>query len=116
MTEEDYKELDHITNRLRSMVDYGTISEELMVRWIKHHVKLNPEATINRVFNQVKESKETTARPMEIPNAVKQLWEAQKQQVDYLFYANDDKEDLKEPEEEPERKRTVLGMIFPFRL
>ena len=25
-------------------------------------------------------------------------------------------EDLKEPEEEPERKRTVLGMIFPFRL
>lgn len=23
-------------------------------------------------------------------------------------------EDLKEPEEEPERKRTVLGMIFPF--
>lgn len=25
-------------------------------------------------------------------------------------------EDLKEPEEEPEHKRTVLGMIFPFRL
>lgn len=25
-------------------------------------------------------------------------------------------EDLKESEEEPERKRTVLGMIFPFRL
>ena len=25
-------------------------------------------------------------------------------------------EDLNEPEEEPERKRTVLGMIFPFRL
>lgn len=25
-------------------------------------------------------------------------------------------EDLKEPEEEPECKRTVLGMIFPFRL
>ena len=25
-------------------------------------------------------------------------------------------EDLKEPEEEPERKRTVFGMIFPFRL
>lgn len=25
-------------------------------------------------------------------------------------------EDLKEPEEEPERKRTVLGMIFPFML
>ena len=25
-------------------------------------------------------------------------------------------EDLKEPKEEPERKRTVLGMIFPFRL
>lgn len=35
------------------------------------------------------------ARPMEIPEAVKQLWEAQKQQVDYLFAANNDKEDEK---------------------
>lgn len=34
-------------------------------------------------------------RPMEIPEAVKQLWEAQKQQVDYLFAANNDKEDKK---------------------
>lgn len=34
-------------------------------------------------------------RPMEIPEAVKQLWEAQKQQVDYLFAANNDKEDEK---------------------
>ena len=34
-------------------------------------------------------------RPMEIPEAVKQLWEAQKQQVDYLFDANNDKEDEK---------------------
>ena len=33
--------------------------------------------------------------PMEIPEAVKQLWEAQKQQVDYLFAANNDKEDEK---------------------
>jgi hypothetical protein len=33
------------------------------------------------------------------------------------FHIPDDiLEDLKEPEEEPERKRTVLGMIFPFRL
>ena len=34
-------------------------------------------------------------RPMEIPEAVKQLWEAQKRQVDYLFAANNDKEDEK---------------------
>lgn len=34
-------------------------------------------------------------RPMEIPEPVKQLWEAQKQQVDYLFAANNDKEDEK---------------------
>ena len=34
-------------------------------------------------------------RPMEIPEAVKQLWESQKQQVDYLFAANNDKEDEK---------------------
>lgn len=34
-------------------------------------------------------------RHMEIPEAVKQLWEAQKQQVDYLFAANNDKEDEK---------------------
>lgn len=34
-------------------------------------------------------------RPMEIPEAVKQLWETQKQQVDYLFAANNDKEDEK---------------------
>lgn len=34
-------------------------------------------------------------RPIEIPEAVKQLWEAQKQQVDYLFAANNDKEDEK---------------------
>lgn len=34
------------------------------------------------------------ARPMEIPEAVKQLWEAQKQQVDYLFADNNDKEDF----------------------
>lgn len=36
-----------------------------------------------------------SSRPMEIPEAVKQLWEAQKQQVDYLFAANNDKEDEK---------------------
>ena len=35
------------------------------------------------------------ARPIEIPEAVKQLWEAQKRQVDYLFDANNDKEDEK---------------------
>lgn len=41
------------------------------------------------------DAKEIPARPMEIPEAVKQLWEAQKQQVDYLFAANNDKEDEK---------------------
>lgn len=34
-------------------------------------------------------------RPMEIPEAAKQLWEAQKKQVDYLFDVNNDKEDKK---------------------
>lgn len=38
--------------------------------------------------------KDTPAHPMEIPEAVKQLWEVQKQQVDYLF-ENHAKEDEK---------------------
>lgn len=226
MSEDDCVELKKVINRLSTMVTDGSISEELMVRLIKHHVKFNPDATIHRVFNHVKESKETPSRPMEIPEAVKQLWEVQKQQADYLmenainaeflnmaksclnelfdniilcrdqniplpkrltycsyreekyeriaalvltgnidfgevssivndypnlrvaeknhllqsivsaaykisdepenekpeflnkkFHIPDEiLEDLKEPEEEPERKRTVLGMIFPFRL
>ena len=73
MTKEDYEELDHITNRLRSMVNDGTISDE--------PDNEKPEF-LNKKFN--------------IPDEIL--------------------EDLKEPEEEPERKRTVLGMIFPFRL
>lgn len=51
MTEEDYKELDHIENRLRGMVNDGTISEELMRKLIEIHVKLNPDVILFRLFN-----------------------------------------------------------------
>lgn len=95
MSEDDCVELKNVIDRLSTMVTDGSISEELMLRLIKHHVKFNPESTIHRVFNQVKDSKETPSRPMEIPEAVKQLWETQKQQVNHLFAANNDKEDEK---------------------
>ena len=55
------------------------------------------------------------ARPMEIPEAVKQLWEAQKQQVDYLFAANNDKEDEKVDSFNPEflnMAKTCLNDLF----
>jgi len=52
MTKEDYEELDHITNRLRSMVDDGTISEELMRKLIDIHVKLNKDSLIYQLFKQ----------------------------------------------------------------
>lgn len=51
MTKEDYEELDHITNRLRSMVNDGTISEELMRKLIDIHVKLNPDVILFQLFN-----------------------------------------------------------------
>ena len=54
-------------------------------------------------------------RPMEIPEAVKQLWEAQKQQRDYLFAANDDKEDEKVDSFNPEflnMAKTCLNDLF----
>ena len=56
MTEDECVELKKVINRLSTMVTDGSISEELMVRLIKHHVKFNPDATIHRVFNQIKES------------------------------------------------------------
>ena len=52
MTKEDYEELDHITNRLRSMVNDGTISEELMRKLIDIHVKLNKDSLIYQLFKQ----------------------------------------------------------------
>lgn len=55
------------------------------------------------------------ARPMEIPEAVKQLWEAQKKQVDYLFDANNDKEDEKVDSFNPEflnMAKTCLNDLF----
>nr|DAW73338.1 MAG TPA: Nucleotide modification associated domain 1 [Caudoviricetes sp.] len=54
-------------------------------------------------------------RPMEIPEAVKQLWEAQKQQVDYLFAANNNKEDEKVDSFNPEflnMAKTCLNDLF----
>ena len=53
MTKEDYEELDHIKNRLRSMVNDGTISEGLMRKLIEIHVKLNPEVLIFQLFSPV---------------------------------------------------------------
>ena len=56
MTEDECVELKEIMNRLGNMVTEGTISEELMLDLINNHVKFNPESTINRLFNQIKES------------------------------------------------------------
>jgi phage protein len=55
MTEEDYEELEHIKNRLRSMVNDGTISEGLMRKLIDIHVKLNPDSLIYQLFKQPKD-------------------------------------------------------------
>ena len=68
-----------------------------MIDVIKYNVQdaknvMSRSAEIEKEFNK---HYDVSARPMEIPEAVKQLWEAQKQQVDYLFAANNDKEDEK---------------------
>lgn len=52
MTEEDYEELEHIKNRLRSLLDDGTISEGLMRKLIDIHVKLNKDSLIYQLFKQ----------------------------------------------------------------
>lgn len=196
MTEEDYKELDHIENRLRGMVNDGTISEELMRKLIEIHVKLNPDVILFRLFNDKGDEKVESfnteflniaktclndlfdniiiCRDQNIPlpkrltycsyreekyeqiatlvltgnidfgevssivNDYPNLRVAEKnhllQSIVSAAYKISDEpdnekpeflnkkfnipdeilEDLKEPEEEPERKRTVLGMIFPF--
>ena len=194
MTEEDYKELDHITNRLRSMVNDGTISKELMLQLIDKHLLLNKDVLIFQLFNPVRElfnseflekaksilndlfeniilcrdqniplpkrlaycsERETKYDDLatlvleghinfrelagiinDYPNlrvaeknhllesivasAYKISDEPDNEKPEFLnkkFHIPDEiLEDLKEPEEEPERKRTVLGMIFPFRL
>lgn len=55
-------------------------------------------------------------RPMEIPEAVKQLWEAQKKQMEYLFDVNNDKEDEKVDSFNPEfflnMAKTCLNDLF----
>ena len=104
MTEEDYKELDHITNRLRSMVNDGTISEELMRKLIDIHVKLNPDVLLFQLFNR---KDDTPATPTEVPEAIKKYWEEQKRLVDFLLAnkvssPDDVMEDLKDPVEEKE--------------
>lgn len=196
MTEEDYKELDHIENRLRGMVNDGTISEELMRKLIEIHVKLNPDVILFRLFNDKGDEKVESfnteflniaktclndlfdniilCRDQNIPlhkrltycsyreekyeqiaalvlagnidfgevsrivndspklrvaeknhllgsivsTAYKISDEPENEKPEFLnkkFHIPDEiLEDLKEPEEEPERKRSVLGMIFPF--
>lgn len=209
MTEEDYEELEHITNRLRSLLDDGTISEGLMRKLIEIHVKLNPDVILFQLFNyrtnissrptDEQEAKRVALFNVEILNMAKDclnelfdniilcrdqniplpkrltycsyreekyeqiaalvltgnidfgevsrivndypnLQVAEKNHllqsiVSAAYKISDEPEnekpeflnkkfhipdeilnDLKEPEEEPERKRTVLGMIFPFRL
>lgn len=66
MTEDECVELKEIMNRLGNMVTEGTISEELMLDLINNHVKFNPESTINRLFNQIKESQKIPNEDMDI--------------------------------------------------
>ena len=104
MTEEDYKELDHIKNRLRDMVNDGTISEELMRKLIEIHVKLNPDVLLFQIFNR---KDDTPATPTEVPEAIEKYWEEQKRLVDFLLankvsMPDDVMEDLKDPVEEKE--------------
>lgn len=87
MTEEDYKELDHIENRLRDMVNDGTISEELMRKLIEIHVKLNPDVLLFQLFNR---KDDTPATPTEVPVSNK------------VSIPDDVMEDLKDPVEEKE--------------
>ena len=104
MTEEDYEELDHITNRLRSLLDDGTISEALMRKLIDIHVKLNPDVLLFQLFNR---KDYTPATPTEVPEAIEKYWEEQKRLVDFLLankvsIPDDVMEDLKDPVEEKE--------------
>jgi len=192
MTEEDYEELEHIKNRLRSLLDDGSISKELMLQLIDNHLLLNKDVLIFQLFNPVQElfnseflekaksilndlfdniiicrdqniplpkrlaycsERETKYDDLatlvleghinfselagivnDYPNlrvaeknhllgsivstAYKISDEPENEKPEFLnkkFHIPDEiLEDLKEPEEEPERKRTVLGMIFPF--
>lgn len=66
MTEDECVELKEIMNRLGNMVTEGSISEELMLDLINNHVKFNPESTINRLFNQIKESQKNPNEDMDI--------------------------------------------------
>jgi hypothetical protein len=68
---EDRAELDHIENRLRSMVNNGTISEELMRKLIDIHVKLNPDVLLFQLFNR---KDDTPATPTEVPEAIEKYW------------------------------------------
>lgn len=104
MTEEDYEELEHIKNRLRSLLDDGTISEGLMRKLIDIHVKLNRDSLIYQLFNR---KDDTPATPTEVPEAIEKYWEEQKRLVDFLLankvsIPDDVMEDLKDPVEEKE--------------
>lgn len=66
MTEDECVELKEIIHRLSTMVTEGTISEELMLDLINTHIKFNPESTINRLFNQIKESQKNPNEDMDI--------------------------------------------------
>lgn len=79
---EDRAELEHIENRLRSMVNNGTISEGLMRKLIETHVKMNPDVLLFQLFNR---KDDTPATPTEVPEAIEKYWEEQKKLVDFLL-------------------------------
>ena len=104
MTEDECVERKNIINRLRSMVNDGTISEVLMRKLIDIHVKMNPDVLLFQLFNR---KDDTPATPTEVPEAIEKYWEEQKRLVDFLLankvYIPDDvMEDLKDPVEEKE--------------
>ena len=104
MTHVMYKQWDDIINSIANILINENVSQERFEELVAKYNLLDTTPIIyqvkqinnhNEIIDDQKDDKEAPARPMEIPEAVKQLWEAQKQQVDYLFAANNDKEDKK---------------------
>lgn len=91
---------DDIINSIANILINENVSQERFEELVVQYNKLDTDPIIYQVkriniHNEIVNDEEIPPRPMEIPEAVKQLWEAQKQQVDYLFAANNDKEDEK---------------------
>jgi hypothetical protein len=91
MTEEDHKELDVITNRLRTILSDDVIDEELMRKLIDVHVKMNPDVILFQLFNR---QDDIQATPTEVPEAIQKFWDAHKKQIEYMTSVNNEKTDL----------------------